>query len=414
MEGAASRGQPFFGWRIVWTVALAQALGPALMGPIGVFMTQLLDECGASRAAVSLGGPILAGMMMLVGLVVGPRLDRGPIRRIMLWGVVIMLGAMLGLARGRSLLEVGALLAVASVGMSMYGTLPAQVLLVNWFSRLRGQALALSTVGMSISGLTLPPLCAWLIAQYGWRESVSYIALVAALLCFPPILAFVINRPEDVGQHPDGDTASATPAPPSERLSFRFFLRDANFWLVSVGMGLALSALAVALHLVPFGQSLGFELREAAWAPTALSSGSLVGKLLGGWSIDRLGKRATVVGLLVIQALGWVLLASEPDYSTLLAGSALMGFGAGGFLPLPPIFLAACFGRNVVGQASGLAGAAALPIQMLAPPLVGAVFDSTGSYQIAFQSMVGVALLAAVLLIRVRVPDRDLPPEAAP
>jgi len=195
MQGAASGGTPFFGWRIVWAVALAQALGPALLAPAGVFMTQLQEEFGASRAAVSLGGPILAGMMLLVGLVLGPRLDRGPIRRIMLWGVGIMLAAMLALSRGRSLPEIGLLLAVASVGISMYGTLPAQVLLVNWYSRLRGRALAVSTIGMSFSGFLLPPLSAWLITMFGWRDATAYIALASALLCFPAILAFFVNGP---------------------------------------------------------------------------------------------------------------------------------------------------------------------------------------------------------------------------
>jgi len=413
MDGRTSSGTPFHGWRIVWTVSLAQALGPALLAPMGVFMTQLQEEFGASRAAVSLGGPILAGMMMLVGLVLGPRLDRGPIRRIMLWGVVLMLGSMLALSRGRSLAEVGVLLAVASVGMSMYGTLPAQVLLVKWFSRLRGRALALSTVGMSFSGFLLPPLSASLIADFGWRDSTAVIALAAALLCFPLILAFVVNRPEDVGQDPDGEASNTPTAPPQPRLPVRSFLQEKNFWLISIGMGLALSALAVGLHLVPFAQSLGFDLQAAAWAPTALSAGSLVGKLLGGWSIDRVGKRVTVTALLGVQALGWALLASEPGYTALLAGAALMGFGAGGFLPLPPVYLAGCFGRNVVGQATGLAGAATLPLQITAPPLVGAVFDATGSYQSAFTAMVGVACLAALLLFQVRDTGADLAPETS-
>lgn len=413
MKSAASNATPFSGWRIVWTVALAQALGPALMSPLGVFMTELQAEFGASRAAVSLGGPILAGMMMLVGLVLGPRLDRGPIRRIMLWGVGIMLVAMLALSRATSLGEIGLFLAVASVGMSMYGHLPAQVLLVNWFRRLRGRALAVSTIGMSGSGLLLPPLCALLIASAGWRDTISLIAVAAAALCVFPIASFVVNRPEDVGQHPDGD-ASGSPEPPLEaRLPTQRFLRDPNFWLVSFGMGFCLSALAVALHLVPFGQSLGFTLQEAAWAPAALSSGSLVGKLLGGWSIDRLGKRITVSGLLAVQAVGWVILASGPDYREMLAGAALLGFGSGGFLPLSAVYLAACFGRSVVGQASGLAGAATLPIQMLAAPLVGVVFDYGGSYTPAFQGMLGVVVLAALLLLLVRVPDRELPHEAA-
>ena len=398
------RGVPFAGWRIVWTVSLAQGLGPALIGPAGVFMTQLQSEFGASRAEVSLAGPILASMMMAVGLVIGPRLDRGSIRKTMLCGVGVMLVGLVGLSHGSSLLEVGLLLALASAGISLYGTLPAQVLLVNWFTRLRGRALALSTVGMSVAGFTLPPLAAVLVAALGWRDAVLWIAVGAAALCLPPVAAFIVDRPQDLGQHPDGDPDLPPDPPTPQRQPAGRFLRDPNFWLISLGMGFALCSLAVAMHLVPFGQSLGFSLQAAAWAPTALSSGSLVGKLLGGWSIDQQGKRITVVSLLAVQAVGWGVLASEPDYRGILAGAALVGFGSGGFLPLPPVYLAACFGRSVVGQASGLSGAATLPVQMMAPLLAGASFDRAGSYTAAFQAMLGVAALAGLLLVLVRVP----------
>jgi MFS family permease len=375
------------------------------MGPAGVFMTQLQEDFGATRAAVSLAGPILACMMMSVGLFLGPVLDRGSIRRVMLAGVGVMLIGLLGLSRGRNLTEVGLLLAVASIGMSMYGTLPSQVLLVNWFTRLRGRALALSTVGMSVSGFLLPPLSAALVAAYGWRDALGWIAVSAAALAFPLIFAFVIDRPSDVGQHPDGDTGTPAEPPVTLRRPIGIFLREPNFWLVSFGMGFALCSLAVAMHLVPFGQSLGLSLQSAAWAPPALSSGSLLGKLLGGWSIDRLGKRITVTTLLFVQGLGWATLATEPDFSGLLAGAALVGFGAGGFLPLPPVYLAVCFGPRVVGQASGLSGAATLPIQMMAPLLAGASFDRSGNYTEAFQSMLAVVAIATLLLLLIRPPN---------
>ena len=410
MARRAKQGAPFAGWRIVWTVSLAQGLGPGLMGPAGVFMTQLQSEFDASRAQVSLAGPVLACMMMAVGLVLGPRLDRGAIRKTMLCGVGVALLGLVGLSHGTSLLAVGLWLAFASAGISLYGTLPAQVLLVNWFTRLRGRALALSTVGMSVAGFALPPLAAALVAAFGWRDAVLWIAVGAAALCAPPIAAFIVDRPQDLGQHPDGDPEQPPDAPAAQREPAARFLRDPNFWLVSLGMGFALSALAVAMHLVPFGQSLGFSLQAAAWAPTALSSGSLVGKLLGGWSIDQWGKRVTVVSLLAVQAVGWGVLASEPDYRGLLTGAALVGFGSGGFLPLPPVYLATCFGRSVVGQASGLSGAATLPIQMLAPLLAGASFDRAGTYAPAFQTMLGVAALAGFLLVLVRAPAGPVEP----
>ncbi|MCH2171050.1 MFS transporter [Myxococcota bacterium] len=404
---------PFHGWNIVWTVSIAQGLGPGLMAPLGVFMTDLQTTFDADRATISLGGPIFGVVMAVIGIFLGPRLDRGPIRRIMLWGVVIMLVSILGLSRGHELWHLGALLGCAALGISMYGVLPAQVLLVNWFNRRRGQALALATLGMSGAGLGIPPLCAWMIERVGWRDSIALLGVSAALVTFPLIHRYVIKRPADVGQVPDGDEAQPVDVSVGLRIPVERFLRDPSFWYVGLGFGMCLAGLSAGLHLVPFGEDMGLSRQRAAWAPTALSAGSLVGKLVGGWMIDYVGKRPIVALLVGVQMTGWAVLANDPGFPGLLSGAALLGFGSGGFLPLPAVFQAACFGRSVVGQVGGLMGFLGLPFQMAIPPLVGMVYDQTGSYELAFNSMIAVALSAAVLLFLVRIPASEPTPEAA-
>ena len=79
---AGSTHEPSFpGWRIVWAVALARALGP-----VGVFTAPSQEGIGAPRGAVSRHGPSPAFRMMAVGLFRGPVCDRGSIRRVPLAG----------------------------------------------------------------------------------------------------------------------------------------------------------------------------------------------------------------------------------------------------------------------------------------------------------------------------------------
>jgi MFS family permease len=399
--------RPFLGWRIVWTSMVAQALGPALFALSGVLITALEAEFATERAIVSLGPPIGTLIISAAGVVLGPFLDRGPIRAIMLAGVALMLGSLLGLSGAGSLWQIAALLAGASVGIAMYGALPAHLLVVHWFDRLRGRALAIAALGMSVVGFTLPPAGAWLLDRVGWRGTVAWVAIGAAAICAPLIWAFVVKRPEDVGQFPDGDAGREAVQAPVVRVPFSGLLRDPNFWLVGAGFGLAIASLTASFHLIPHGESLGLSRQMAAWGLSAQAGAALFGKLAGGWLADRVGKRFASSALLGIHALGWVLIATADDLVPLLLGAAVMGFGGGGILPLPPMFHAACFGRAVVGQVGGVMGVLALPFAALTGPLVGVWFDRVGNYEGAFYALAVVPVVALVLLgfVRFRAPD---------
>jgi hypothetical protein len=81
MAAGSTHEPSFSGWRIVWAVALARALGP-----VGVFTTPSPEGFGAPRSAVNRPGPSPAFRMMAFGLFRGPVFDRGSIRLVPLAG----------------------------------------------------------------------------------------------------------------------------------------------------------------------------------------------------------------------------------------------------------------------------------------------------------------------------------------
>ena len=396
---------PFHGGRIILTALVAQGLGMGLFSLSAPLMTSLQAEFGASRAALGAGMGIFIVVMTIASAVLGPVLDRGPLRRIMLVGVAIMWVSVFGMSRATSLSQLALLLVCASAGIAMYGMLPATVLLVNWFVERRGGAIALSAVGMSLAGFSLPPLCAYLIETAGWRDALLGLGTGAAVISAAVIGAFAVRRPEDVGQFPDGRKGLVVPAAP-ERIPATHFLGDRNFWLMGIGFGITLTAMgAVGTHLVAFGEDLGFSKQSAAWAPSVASSGALVGKLFAGWMSDRTDKRVVLLLLLTTHAAGWAMLATEPGFGALLAGCAVLGFGGGGMIPLPPVFQGACFGRLVIGQVSGLQALITVPIGAPLPYLVGLSYDRTGSYVSAFVVIIALIALALTLLLLLRLPE---------
>jgi MFS family permease len=406
---------------MVALAALSQGLALPLLGAYGLVATPLIEEFGASTTQLGLGMSLAIFASALASPPLGVALDRGPLRAIMLGGVVLMLLSVAALSRGTALWQLAAGLAFATLGMSMYGMLPVQVILVNWFVLRRGSALSFAWVGTSVAAFVVPPATAWLIEALGWRNALLALAAGAASLAAPAI-ARLVKRPEELGQTPDGivpngaqpGAEGALPAPPGEAtrgLASRRanevtgLLRDRNFWLIAVGIGLALSVSVATLFLVRHLETLGIARTEAALVPSAMAAFGILGKLGAGWLIDRVDARAVVAGALALHALGWAIVASQSSFPAMLLAAAPLGLGGGGFLPLPAVLQGRCFGRDAIGRVGGLHGLIGLPFLLAAAPLVGWAEGRSGGFAAPFYGLMGVLLLAAGVLACLRVPE---------
>jgi MFS family permease len=400
----------FDGWRMVALGGLAQGLALPLLGAFGVVATPLIQEFGANATQLGLGMSIALLAAALAGAPLGAALDRGPLRPIMLSGAALMFASVLALSRGVALWQLTMGFALATVGMSMYGMLPVQVVLVNWFALRRGTALSVAYVGTSIGALIVPTATAWLIEWFGWRHALVVLAAGAAV-CAVPAIAGLVKRPEELGQTPDGipraTAVSPAPGPEREASPLSRWLRDRNFWLIGCGAGMALSVSVATLFLVRHLETLGIPRTSAALIPSSAALFGIAGKLAAGWLIDRIDARAVVLGALLLHALGWTIVASQSSYVAMLLASAPLGLGGGGFLPLPPVLQGRCFGRAAIGRIGGVHALVHLPFLLAAAPLVGWAAGETGGFAAPFFGLAGTLALAAVTLACLRIPKAE-------
>ena len=152
------------------------------------------------------------------------------------------------------------LMPIMSVGQGQAGWLTVMTLLNHWFIRHRGLAMGLAMVGMSIGTLVLVPVIAWLVDpdadRLGWRRTLEILAVVA-LISAIVLPRLIRNKPEDVGEYPDGElrpgvgeigpTVAASvsqeggvsnQAEPELELTIGQALRTQAFWCISFGHGL--------------------------------------------------------------------------------------------------------------------------------------------------------------------------------
>jgi len=399
---------PFLGRRIVLVAAVCQALGFGLLGVLSFVNTPLTQEFGASQFQIGLGFSFSILSPAFCGPLLGWLLDRGPLRTIMLLGLLVMLVGVSLIARGESLAQLAAGFAVVTVGMSMYGLFPAHVMIVNWFVVGRGWALALAAVGISVSAFAVPQIASRAVEALGWRGAVLAIGLGAAAIAGPLIAALARKRPEEVGQHPDGLPPIAHDPAKLVEIPFGTLLRQRNFWLVGLGTGLGLCSSIPGFYLIRHMEiEFGVSAIEAASVPSLMAVGGLTGKLAAGWAADRLDKRSVVLTSLVLHAIGWILALTQSSLTGMLLAALPMGLGSGSFLPLVPMLQGACFGRAMIGRVSGLHAALGLPILIGIAPGVGWLQHQTGSFTVPFLGLAGVCVLAALVLAFVRIPGRE-------
>lgn len=402
----------FYGWRIVGLTFVTQfiAMG-TFFYTFGVFLKPLTEALQTERFYVALALSLQQVVIATLGPWVGKRIAERSIRALMLWGTVLLTIGGLVISQAQSIwqLYLGYSLIIGA-GVSLAGPLPNTALLANWFVRKRGTAMGISQFGVTVSGTAMVPLATWLIATYDWRTAMIVFAILPIALLAPVIHWVVVNRPEDRGLFPDGDTHPADASEPvatdvGNDWTLKRAIRDRRILLLALTVGLnfmAMSSILQVLH--SHFTDGGLSGSTAAQIVAVVTLAGAIAKPLFGALADRINPR-TVMGMsIALQIAGVAFIIQAAGVPFLMVGGAIFGLGYGGVLPLWGVLLGTLFGREHFGRVMGLMGPIMLPFQMIGVPFATWVFDHYGTYTPAFIVFLGCYAVAAVALVFLPVP----------
>ncbi|MBY0400923.1 MFS transporter, partial [Myxococcota bacterium] len=205
---------PFLGPRMIGIAALANFLGAAVtFGAFGNFVGPLAETFGVPRSTIGLGASCIILSMGLAAPVVGRWLDSSRARAMMIWGAALTGAGLILLSRAQTLGQAAfAFIGPVCFGAALFGSVPSMALATNWFARRRGLALGFTVAGGTLASYFAPATAQLLIDAYGWRIAAAAFGAVTIGVAVPLFALFLIARPEEVGQRPDGDAPLATPA----------------------------------------------------------------------------------------------------------------------------------------------------------------------------------------------------------
>ena len=392
-----------YGYFIVIACFLIEGCGIGAYVAFSVFFKPLLKDFGWSRATIS-GASSLAYLLMgLIGIVAGSLNDRfGPRIVMALTGIICGIGYFL-LSQIQSSWELYVLYGLlVGTGLSSADVIPLTVT-ARWFLRRQGMMTGIIKVGTGSGQLVMPLLAGALIMAYGWRAAFVGFGIVVAVVLIGAG-QFLRRDPGVKGNVLDGAGAHARMAEGAREdgLSLREAVRTPQFWLFCIITFLVMNCLlTILMHVVPHASDIGLDPIKAAGVVSTVGGVSMLGRLLTGFLIDRIGTRKsmTICFILLIAAFLWLQVAHNAWMLYLFA--AVYGVAHGSFFTLISPTVARLFGISSHGVLVGIILFSGNFGGAIGPVLAGYVFDLTNSYQLVFlllAAVCGVALLLTPLL----------------
>ncbi len=383
----------------------------------GVFVRDQIVDFGASRTEISLVFTAIAIVSACFAPVLGYLLDRYPIRNIMVCGAAFVAAGFSLLSQVENLIQFAVVAALfLGFGMGSMGTAANTKLMVNWFDRRRGFALGIAIMGYSVAGAVMAPIALFLLDNLGWRSSYLLFAGITLFIVAPAILLLVKQRPADLGLGLDGDALSSNdpPATSPERSTgkstnrwealveqlrvYLEFAKSMPFWGVVFTFGLMAGTFGgFNVHLFLYYTELGI---DAYWATAILSFTSAVAiasKPMFGLLIDRVNPRAATMMSCGCCLAAMICFSIFSSFWLLIVAGAFFGLGFGGMVPVRAAILSRLFSTDQYARAYGALRLCMFPMTISWMPLIGYIYDTSGSYDFAFRLFAALFALAAII-----------------
>ncbi|HET9448861.1 MAG TPA: MFS transporter, partial [Steroidobacteraceae bacterium] len=310
------------GWRLMVAALLGTAFGlPTLpFYTVGVFAPILASQFGWSFAAIFGGLTVSTLVLLLGGAWIGHVIDRRGAR-------IVASASLAGLGLGYMTLALldGSLaqyyvswliLSVAGIGAT---SISFTAVINGAFSEMRGLALGLALSGIGLFALIVKPLAGWIIEVAGWRAAIVAIGCLP-VLAMPVVLWAVPAR-----------SAALSERSAKEQGGLKDAVRTRAFGLLACAfIAISFANGAPIPHLENILRSARIDSQSILSLTSSVGAAIILGRIAGGWLLDRVW--APVIGVFVLgaAALGLVMLSrANVDAWTARVAILLLGFAGG-------------------------------------------------------------------------------------
>ena len=408
----------FYGWINLIVIFFFNAALMPMMMAFTFFLPSWVEEFGWSRGLAS-GAQTVSTILMGIAapMVAIFIMKRGSKQAIALGNLISIAGLVLLAFQNhiwQLYLGIGVLL---GLGVSIGGMLAMMTVINNWFVIKRPLAISISMASMGFSGVIVSPSMMALINAVGWRNTYLILAAVALVFCVILPALLIKNKPEDIGQVPDGPVSTkpemAKPGGSPHKSLYKTpvdftakeALRTPALWfLVAYGALRFFVAFGILAHIIAFQLDIGISNTTAGFIQGVFSAVMGVSQL----GVGFLGLRFKMHTLIIIAAFlgvaGFSVLLFANSVPLMLVYSVIYGISAGiGSVAVGNLF-PDYFGRTEFPKIMGYTMPFNTFISGFGAPFTGYIRDLTGSYLPAFKTLLVMLVLGFFCILFAKPP----------
>ena len=389
------KGKLFYGWWIVLASFFLMFAGIGiLVNCTGVFFSAVIQDLGFSRAGFGLYFTIamlgaMAGSPILGKLIV--KYNSQLIISICLIVAGLSFAAYSLCTQLWHFYIVAVLAGVFGAGTS---TLPASILLTNWFVDKRGTAMGIAFTGSGIGGMVMNPLAQWIITNYSWQTAYVTLGVIFLVVTLPFALFVIKLHPGLMGMKPLGDTGDAVQGQPLFGLTLVEGMKSAVFWVLGISFFMiTLIQVGLQNNIPIFLQDLGHTATFAATVMAIYMGLLVLGKMLLGSILDKFGPRIGITFCVLLFIVACFAFAGAKPLIIVAIFAVAFGLAAPIATVMPSYMIGHMFGNLDYGTIYGIMNIFITLGMAAAMPIAGVVFDKTGSMVPTWYIFMGIAVL---------------------
>ncbi len=407
----SSRAPTYYGWKIVFAIFVQLTFNSGLsFYNHAIYLNALADNSAFDVQTASFAVSIFFLSAGLTGLGVARWVRDHDPRYSITAGSVLAGLALAALPYIEKLWHLYAVYTVFGMGFSASGLIPATTLVTRWFQRRRAMALSIASTGLSLGGVVLTPFSVLLVDSIGFANAAPVLGILFVLGVVP--VSYLLLRPDPsvLGLSVDGITpqqrsdesedAAQNEHSAEPGIKFSDALSNRFFWCVSSAyVFLMMAQVGGIAHQYGLAREQLSE-AETAIAVAILPVASIIGRLIGGWLIDRMSIRVFAISMMILQAVSLSVLAGGFSTVTLCVGLFLFGSSVGNLLMLQPLLIAEAFGVVDYARIFSVSNLMTSFGTSIGPALLGAAYSASGSvYATPYLVAAGAGGLGLVLFL---------------
>lgn len=268
----------------------------------------------------------------------------------------------------------------------------------NWFQEKLGLALGFNAACTGIGAAILSPVFTRILETSDWRTVLMYCGIlylvIGGISCIPIRLDPSLTGHTPYGWKEGGESVQHI-SPAAQGVSTREAFRLPSFYLLAFSLVLLGIAAIFNTQIASMAYSIGFTAEVVGPVLSVVAVGTFVGKNVIGAVRDKSGGTPAIslaMGAAAVGVMMFFAAIQTVSLTWLYLGAAVGGFGLAMGTIVPPLATSSALGRKDYNSLYGITSIFVALGSAFGSPIIGALFDSTGSYA-------SVTILVAVICV---------------